>query len=118
MDVNELLVHYGFPWADCVITKPSGDMAYDAAAAGCSLLFLNPWGEWEENIRDVFEQLQIGRKAEVEQIKQQFSILNEKVFNKNSWFEDAQKEALSIPKLFLNGSAKILRVARNWDHSV
>jgi len=114
MDVNELLLHFGFPWADCVITKPSGDMAYDAAAAGCSLLFLSPWGEWEENIQEVFEQLGVGRKAEVSHIKDQFSILTKRVFDRESWFEEAQKNALTIPKLFLNGSANILRVAKEW----
>jgi hypothetical protein len=54
VDANENLIKYMFPWAHGVITKPSGDMAYDSAAAGCFLMFLSPWGKWEENVQRVF----------------------------------------------------------------
>ena len=29
VEANELMIEYMFPWADGVMTKPSGDMAYD-----------------------------------------------------------------------------------------
>ncbi|KUK79863.1 MAG: hypothetical protein XD95_0077 [Microgenomates bacterium 39_7] len=56
VDANELLTHLAFPWADGFISKPSGDMAYDAVASGSFLLTLKEWGEWEHNIRQIFVQ--------------------------------------------------------------
>jgi len=63
VDANELLLDHVFPWADGFLTKPSGDMAYEAVTAGCFLLTLRPWGEWEENIREYFEQLGVSIRA-------------------------------------------------------
>lgn len=60
IDANENLIKYMFPWAHGVITKPSGDMAYDAIAAGCFTLFLEPLGPWEENIQKIFTTQKIG----------------------------------------------------------
>lgn len=113
---NEQLITYGFPWADGFITKPSGDMAYDAASAGCFLLFLSPWGPWEKNIQNVFEQEGIGRMANVDHIKKQVSALQQQALHENteSWFEHAQELALKLPNLFLKGSKNILEVADSF----
>lgn len=114
-EVNEELIRYGFPWADVFITKPSGDMAYDAAAAGCALLFLTPWGDWEQNIQEVFEQRGIGRKAQIEHIKEQLDILLQPSHTRRkSWFEEAQQNALKLPPLFTSGAMHILHVAQSW----
>ncbi|MBI5151059.1 MAG: hypothetical protein HZA34_00610 [Candidatus Pacebacteria bacterium] len=113
--LNEQLITYGFAWADGFISKPSGDMAYDAAAAGCFLLFLAPWGEWERNIQEVFEQRGIGRRAQVQHIKEQIELLASPLTQHHeSWFAKAQQNALDLPPLFLNGAKKILTVAKEW----
>lgn len=108
LDANELLLRYGFPWADGFITKPSGDMAYDAVAAGCFLLTLSEWGVWEERIREIFEQMGIARRAEPEQLVTQLSLLQQAIRGK-SWVEDAMYEALKIEKSFLTGAEKIVK---------
>jgi len=110
-DANELLIHYGFPWADGVISKPSGDMAYDAVAAGCFLLTLNPWGVWEENIAEIFRQKGISRPAEVANIKKQLEALKMEHLGK-SWMSYAMKNAKEIDTLFLTGTKNILEVIR------
>lgn len=107
VEANELLIKYAFPWADGFITKPSGDMAYDAAAAGCFLLTLNPWGEWEHNIRDVFEQLEISRRAYPTQLKEQLLGLSQPIGN-HSWIYSAMKKTHSLPELFTQGTERIL----------
>jgi hypothetical protein len=113
--LNEQLIQYAFPWADGFITKPSGDMAYDAAAAGCFLLYLSPWGEWEKNIEEVFEQRGVGREANIENIKEQIGILASPTLqHSDSWFSKAQQNALDLPPIFLNGAKNILHVAKNW----
>lgn len=113
--LNEEMITYAFPWADGFITKPSGDMAYDAAAAGCFLLFLTPWGKWEENIQQVFEQRGIGRRAQVDYIKEQIGVLGSPILlHYDSWYAKAMQNALDIPPLFLNGAKNILNVAKNW----
>ncbi len=104
---NELLVEHVFPWADGFVTKPSGDMAYDAAAAGCFLLTLDPWGEWEHNIRDVFEQHGVSRRAIPEELGKQIESLLEK-YDSSSWIHQAMKSAQSLPAIFTNGSKNIL----------
>lgn len=104
---NEALIHYGFPWADGFVTKPSGDMAYDAAAAGCFLLTLEPWGEWEHNIRDVFEQRGIARRALVSEFAAQIESLSSPYGGK-SFVETAIENALTLPDLFTHGIEKIL----------
>lgn len=113
--LNEQLIAYGFSWADGFITKPSGDMAYDAAAAGCFLLTLTPWGEWENNIRQVFEQRGVSVPADIKHIKEQIMMLGNPELDKNkSWFAFAQKNALDLPHTFRDGAKHILNVAKNW----
>lgn len=107
VEANELLIKFAFPWADGFITKPSGDMAYDAAAAGCFLLTLEPWGEWEHNIRDVFEQRGISRRAIPEKLVDQLESLmasNHGI----SWVENAMIQAKNLPHLFTEGTKNIL----------
>lgn len=106
-DANELLIKFGFPWADCVITKPSGDMAYDAVAAGCFLFTLKPWGVWEERIEDIFWQKGISRKAETGEILKQIEGLK-----KIGWIESAMKSAQEIDPLYLRGIDQILRTIK------
>lgn len=107
VEANEALIKYGFPWADGFVTKPSGDMAYDAAAAGCFLLTLEPWGEWEHNIRDIFEQRGISRRAIPAEFAQQLgALLSER--GGASWMQQAMKQSLELPSLFLEGSKNIL----------
>ncbi len=107
VDANEMLIKYAFPWADGFITKPSGDMAYDAAAAGCFLLTLEPWGEWEHNIRDIFEQRGISRRAIPEDLAAQLESLTDPHGGK-SWVESAIENALHLPELFTHGIDHIL----------
>jgi len=114
LDANELLIHYGFPWADGFISKPSGDMAYDAVASGCFLLTLKEWGVWEERIREIFEQKEIARKAEVGHILEQLQALSS-AKSSSSWVEHAMNHAFGIEKLFLLGNKKILEVVKNFD---
>jgi hypothetical protein len=108
VDANEILIKYGFPWADGFISKPSGDMAYDVAASGSFLLTLQEWGEWEHNVREVFEQLGIARKADVDQIIPQLEALTQSQGKSQSWVEHAMNNALSIDKLYVEGSKNIL----------
>jgi len=114
VDANELLIKYGFPWADGFITKPSGDMAYDAVAAGSFLLTLPEWGEWEENIRERFEQKAISRRAHVEHIAEQLEVLMNPQGKAQSWIEQAMLQAASIDPLYLHGAAKILTAYKNF----
>jgi hypothetical protein len=75
VDANELLLDHIFPWADGFISKPSGDMAYEAVAAGCFLLTLRPWGQWEENIRAVTEGMGVSIRADVDNIGAQLKAI-------------------------------------------
>lgn len=109
MDANEKLVSWMFPWADGVITKPSGDMAYDAAAAGCFLLFMEPWGEWEERIQETFEQHGVARRANPETFQSQLKALEQPaIHDHETWFTHAIEQALNLDPLFLNGAKNIL----------
>lgn len=110
VDANELLIKYGFSWADGFISKPSGDMAYDAIASGSFVLTLSEWGEWEHNIRETFEQRSLSRKAEIDHIVAQLEALTSTQSKAQSWVEQAMEHAQRLPPLFLNGSAKILQV--------
>lgn len=109
VDANELLIEYGFPWAHGFITKPSGDMAYDAAAAGCFLLTLKEWGEWEHNIRERFESLTIARKANVQEIGKQLEALSSSSQKSQSWVEQAMNAALTLDKRYLTGAENIVK---------
>jgi hypothetical protein len=114
VDANELLVTYAFPWAHGFLTKPSGDMAYDAVASGSFVLTLAEWGEWEENIRKIFEQKGISRKANVENIGEQLEFLMSARGRSQSWIETAMLNAAKIDRLFLQGSKKILQAYKNF----
>lgn len=111
VDANEMLIQYGFPWADGFVTKPSGDMGYDAVAAGCFLLTLREWGEWEHNIRVIFEQKNISRPVVLNNFVKQLEVLNHKDQH-GSWVESAMCNALEIDSLFLEGSKNILKAVK------
>ncbi|OGY16672.1 MAG: hypothetical protein A2785_01790 [Candidatus Chisholmbacteria bacterium RIFCSPHIGHO2_01_FULL_49_18] len=109
MDANEKLVNWMFPWADGVITKPSGDMAYDSAAAGCFLLLMEPWGEWEERIQETFEQRGVARRATPETFESQLKALVEPAIHEHeTWFTHAVEQALKLDPIFLTGAKNIL----------
>lgn len=111
-DANNQLLKYGFPWAHGFVTKPSGDMAYDAVGAGCFLLTLSEWGEWEHAIRQRFEQLGIGRRAQVEHIMDQLEVLSSAEGRAQSWIEKAQASALSLSGSYVHGCENILETVR------
>lgn len=113
VDANEYLIKHAFPWAHGFISKPSGDMAYDAAASGSFLLTLDEWGEWEERIREVFEQLDISRIALTENITTQLEVLTSAQGKSQSWVEKAMNNAQQIDPLFLNGAKEIIKVVKN-----
>jgi hypothetical protein len=114
LDANELLIRYGFPWAHGFITKPSGDMAYDAVASGAFILTLAEWGEWEENVRKVFEQEGVCRKALPEKIVEQLEFLTSATGKSQSWVEAAMLNATHINKLYLNGCKKIVEAYKEF----
>ncbi|NCN06616.1 MAG: hypothetical protein GW946_02115 [Candidatus Pacebacteria bacterium] len=109
IDANELLLQYAFPWAHGFISKPSGDMAYDAAASGSFLLTLKEWGEWEHNIKEVFEQQGIAREAHIADIVKQLEFCMSAQGKSQSWIEQAMLRANSMDKLFLNGAKEIVK---------
>lgn len=110
VDANELLIKFGFPWAHGFITKPSGDMAYDAAASGSFLLTLPEWGVWEEHIREIFEQKSIARVARIDAIVPQLNVLMSSAGKSQSWIERAQLNAMRLESLFLNGTKEIVKI--------
>ncbi len=109
VDANELLIHLGFPWADGFISKPSGDMAYDAVASGSFLLTLKEWGEWEHNIRKIFTKLNVATVADTNNIVKQLDSLKARKNQKNSWIEEAMRSALNINALFTQGANNIIK---------
>lgn len=115
MDANELLVKYGFPWADGFITKPSGDMAYDAVASGAFLLTLAEWGEWEFRIREIFEQRGIARKCLVDNVLDQLQVLREPSAviggNRESWITQAMQATEHLEPIFHQGAKNIVKTA-------
>ncbi len=114
VNANEDLIKFAFPWADGFITKPSGDMAYDAVASGSFLLTLNEWGEWEEKIREIFEQKEISRIAATENILTQLEVLTSSQGKAQSWVEKAMLNAQKIDPLFLNGSKEIIKAVKDF----
>ncbi|MEK7521830.1 MAG: hypothetical protein AAB599_03460 [Patescibacteria group bacterium] len=103
VEANQTLVDYAFSWADGFVTKPSGDMAYDAAAAGCFILALTPWGEWEENVQKIFSDLSILKEADMKNLSKQIDTLK-----KEGWIYAAINNALNLDKLFLTGAKNIV----------
>lgn len=114
VDANEKLIDHMFPWADGIITKPSGDMAYDAAAAGCFTLFLEPLGPWEENIQERFLDLGIGTDLQVTNIRQELEKFGKSYWQGESWFKSATDKVLTLPKLYLEGSKNIVRTCLQY----
>ncbi len=108
VDANELLLTYGFPWADGFITKPSGDMAYDAVASGSFLLTLREWGEWESVIRERFEQQGIARPVITDSILAQLNELMSARGKSSSWIERAMLAARKIAPNSINGTEAII----------
>ena len=113
VDANELLLDYIFPWADGFISKPSGDMAYEAIAAGCFLLTLHPWGEWEENIRAVTEAMGVSIRADIPNILSQLKAIRTMPIEKNKpWVELALEKAQKHAKSVSQGAFNILKLHR------
>jgi len=111
VEANELLLDYIFPWADGIITKPSGDMAYEAVAAGCFLLTLRPWGEWEENIREYFEQLGVSRRLDKDNVVAQLqAITTLPVHPGQPWVELALGRARHLAPGIIKGADNILKL--------
>ena len=111
VDANELLLKHVFPWADGFVTKPSGDMAYEAVAAGCFLLTLTPWGPWEENIRAHFEEAGVSVRARGRDIVPQITALSYiPVKEKKSWVELAMERAKIAAPHLARGAENIVRL--------
>jgi hypothetical protein len=130
VDANELLIQHAFPWADLFISKPSGDMAYDAAASGAALLTLKEWGDWEHNVRATFESLEVSQVAETENIVEQLAKLSFSQDNgikskapisgqrpvpqlkeqkQEAWISKAMSKAQNLPKKYYQGAENILK---------
>lgn len=106
IDANNNLIKYMFPWAHGVMTKPSGDMAYDAAAAGCFMFFLQPWGEWEENIQKRFVKREIGFDIDLD--KDTRFLLSD--WATNPKLIQALENAHKLPEIFREGSKNIVKL--------
>lgn len=134
VDANELLIQYAFPKADLFISKPSGDMAYDAVVAGAALLTLKEWGDWEHNVRQVFEKNGTAAVARVDEIVSQLveitreesadfstkklssstvpaATLEEK--NATSWLAQAMTKAKKLDPIFYQGAKNIIKAVKN-----
>lgn len=111
VDANRNLIDHVFPWADGFVTKPSGDMAYDAAAAGCFILSLEPWGGWEVNVQDIFAQLAILKQAEPEDFTGQLRELLA-----SGWIKQAINNALNLDKIYLTGAKNIIKLQQKLAH--
>jgi len=136
IDANELLIRYGFSWADLFISKPSGDMAYDAALSGAALLSMKEWGEWEHNVRRVFEKFGICQKADTDHIVEQLIALSQKQSshsihnrvptssvrplpqltddeaNQMSWIAQAMLNTQQLPLSYYQGAINILKTSK------
>ena len=111
VSANELLLDYVFPWADGFITKSSGDMAYEAVAAGCFLLTLHPWGQWEENIRAVTEAMGVSIRADIDNIASQLKAITTMPVEKGKpWVELALERAQKHAPTISQGAYNILRL--------
>jgi hypothetical protein len=113
VEANEELLDHVFPWADGFISKPSGDMAYEAIAAGCFLLTLHPWGEWEENIRAYTEALGVSIRADIPNILSQLrAITTMPVYKHKPWVELALERARYHARSVSQGAYNILKLHR------
>ncbi|MCB9801373.1 MAG: hypothetical protein H6773_04265 [Pseudomonadales bacterium] len=113
VDANEKLQQLAFPWAHGFITKPSGDMAYDAAASGSFVLTLDEWGPWEVHIREIFEQKQISRRLVLESVVPQLESLRSAKGQQRSWIEQAMLNADALPSALTHGAKHIVEVVKN-----
>lgn len=109
VDANELLIKYGFVWADGFVTKPSGDMAYDAVASGSFLLTLHEWGEWEAVVRQRFEELGVSRRAVAGNLPAQLESLKAAQNNTHSFIERAMLNTQKLDATYLHGAEKIIK---------
>lgn len=105
VDANENLIEHMFPWADVVITKPSGDIAYETIASGAVPLFLEPWGEWEVNIQKRFTKLQIGFDFQTNDAHDRLVKLI-----KTNAIREAQKQIHKLEDTYTNGAKNIVRL--------
>ena len=113
VSANELLLSHIFPWADGFITKPSGDMAYEAVAAGCFLLTLRPWGPWEENIRQYFEERGVSIRTRPKDMLAQFTALTTiPLEHGKPWVELALERTKKLQKPLSRGAFNILETYR------
>lgn len=113
IDANELLLDHIFPWADGFISKPSGDMAYEAVAAGCFLLTLKPWGDWENNIRAVTESWGVSLRADIDNIVAQLQAITTMPVEKNKpWVELALGRAQKLAPQIAKSADNILKLHR------
>ena len=104
IDANENLIEHMFPWAHAIITKPSGDMAYDAIAAGCFTLFLQPLGPWEENIQKIFTKADIGFDYHVDTALSHFRSLYS-----HGKFHQALRNIKALDPLYTSGVKNLLK---------
>ena len=133
VDANELLIQKAFPFADIFISKPSGDMAYDAVVSGSGLLTLKEWGEWEYNVREVFEKNGTAQIARVNDIVAQLIEItgnNEATFktdklnstnrpvpnikdeDQKSWLEQAMINSKNLDPIFYKGAKNIIKAVK------
>jgi len=90
-------------------------MAYDAIASGSFLLTLEEWGEWENNIREVFSQKEVSRRAETDHIVEQIEALTDTRDREHSWVERAMNNAFNIEPLFIKGAENIIKVVQGEE---
>lgn len=108
VDGNRNLVDYMFPWVDGVITKPSGDMAYDVLGSGAFGLYLDPWGRWEETVRSRMFDFGVGKNLDIKNAGEQVmkmkksGKLAEMMDKANKWAQNS------------NGAKKIVEWQQEW----
>jgi hypothetical protein len=78
-------------------------MAYDAAAANCFLLFLEPWGSWEENIQEIFIKKKIGFDLNTDNAIGHFQRLL-----RSGKLKKAMEETTKMDTLFRDGCKNII----------
>jgi hypothetical protein len=116
VEANELLIDHVFPWADAIITKPSGDMAYDAAAAHVACLFLDPLGPWEQNIQDRFVALGIGHDLDVNRFSEELDRLLKTQGGYPNFFAAAAARCAKLPDHYTHGCQNIINVVTSANY--
>lgn len=133
VDANELIIQKAFPFADLFISKPSGDKAYDAVVSGSALLTLKEWGEWEHNVREVFEKNGTAQVADVDHIVEQLIRItsnNNSAFTTNklndanrpipdiknqeqkTWLAQAMINSKKLDPIFYKGAKNIIKAVK------